>query len=103
MEAIAQHMRGAPDALEFQERLARVTGLLYLVIAVLGIFSPIAVQALVVPGDAATTAGNILGSRWLFGSSLVAWIVILVADIVVSVTLYLILEPASRTLSLVAA
>ena len=103
MEAIVQHRHGAPDVLEFQERLARVTGLLYLVIAVLGIFSPIAVQALVVPGDAATTAGNILGSRWLFGGSLVGWIVLLVADVAVSVTLYLILEPAGRALSLVAA
>ena len=103
MKAIVQHKHGAPDVLERQERLGRVTGLLYLVIAVLGMFAPIALQTFVVPGDAATSANNILGSRWLFGSSLVSWIVLVVADVAVAVTLYLLLEPVSRALSLVAA
>ena len=103
MKALIQHTHGAPDVLELQERLARVTGLLYLVIAVLGMFAPIALQTLVVPGDAATSAANILGSRWLFSSSLVTWVVLVVADAAVAVTLYLLLEPVSRALSLVAA
>ena len=33
---------------------------------------------------------------WLFGSSLVGWIVIVVADVAIAVTLYLLLEPVSR-------
>src|SRR5919199_1380466 len=103
MKAIVQHKHGAPDVLERQERLGRVTGLLYLVIAVLGMFAPIALQTFVVPGDAATSANNILASRWLFGSSLASWIVLVVADVAVAVTLYLLLEPVSRALSLVAA
>ena len=103
MQAIARHNYGSPDLLALQERLARVSGLLYLVIAVLGMFSPIVLMTLVAPGDAATTADNILGSRWLFGSSLVTWTVLVVADVAVSVTLYLLLEPVSRALSLVAA
>jgi Domain of unknown function (DUF4386) len=102
MKTIVQHTHGASDVFVPQERLARVTGLLYLVIAVLGMFSPIVLQTLVAPGDAAITADNILGSRWLFGSSLVTWIMLVVADAAVSVTLYLLLEPASRALSLVA-
>jgi hypothetical protein len=60
-------------------------------------------QTLVVPGDAATTAANIVTSRWLFGSSLVTWIALIAADVAVAVTLYLLLEPVSRALSLVAA
>lgn len=103
MQAIVQHKYGSPDVLELQERLGRVSGLLFLVLAVFGMFSVITLETLVAPGDAVTTAHNILGLPWLFGSSLITWIVIVTADIAVSVTLYLLLEPVSRALSLVAA
>ncbi len=93
---------GAPDVLGLQ-RLARASGLLYLVLAVFGMFSALTLESLVVPGDAASTAANILERLWLFGSSLVGWIVIVVADVAVSITLYLLLEPVSRALSLVVA
>ena len=85
------------------QRLARATGLLYLVLAVVGMFSATVVESLVVPGDAPATADSVLGSRWLFGSSLVAWLVVVVADVAISVTLYLLLRPVSHTLSLLAA
>jgi hypothetical protein len=85
------------------QRLARVTGLLYLVLAVVGMLSPMVLESLVVPGDARATADGILGSRWLFGSSLVGWLAIVVLDVAISVALYLLLRPASRTLSLLAA
>src|SRR5436309_13341870 len=103
MKATVQHLYGSQEGLELQERLARVSGLLYLVLAVFGMFSAIVLKTLVVPGDAATTAANILGSRWLFGASLVGWIVIVLADVAVAVTLYLLLEPVSRAVSLVTA
>src|SRR5919202_491523 len=85
------------------QRFARITGFLYLVIAVFGMFAPTVLQTLVLPGDAATTAHKIVDSRWLFGSSLVTWIALVLADAAVAVTLYLLLEPVSRVLSLVAA
>jgi hypothetical protein len=85
------------------QRLARVTGLLYLVLAVVGMFSPTVLESLVVPGDAGATADAVLGSRWLFGASLAAWLAIVVLDIAISATLYLLLRPVSRTLSLLAA
>jgi hypothetical protein len=85
------------------QRLARATGLLYLVLAVLGMFSAMVLESLVVAGDAQATADRILGSRWLFGSSLVTWLVVVVADVAISVTLYLLLRPVSHTLSLLAA
>ena len=85
------------------QRLARATGLLYLVLAVLGMFSPMVLESLVVPGDAQATADSILGSRWLFGSSLVTWLAIVVVDVAISVTFYLLLRPVSHTLSLLAA
>ena len=103
MHAIVAHRYGSPGLLDAQERLGRVSGLLYLVLAVFGMFSAITLESLVAPGDAATTAANILERLWLFGSSLVGWIVIVVADVAVAVTLYLLLEPVSRAVSLVAA
>jgi Domain of unknown function (DUF4386) len=85
------------------QRLARATGLLYLVLAVLGMFSAMVLESLVVPGDAPATADRILGARWLFGSSLVTWLVVVVADVAIAVTFYLLLRPVSHTLSLLAA
>jgi hypothetical protein len=85
------------------QRLARATGLLYLALAVFGMFSPMVLGSLVVPGDAQATADSILGSRWLFGSSLVTWLAIVVVDVAISVTFYLLLRPVSHTLSLLAA
>jgi hypothetical protein len=85
------------------QRLARATGLLYLVLAVLGMFSAMVLESLVVPGDAQATADSILGSRWLFGSSLVTWLAVVVADVAIAVTFYRLLRPVSDTLSLLAA
>ncbi len=103
MQAIVPAGSGSPDLLNAQERLARVSGLLCLILAVFGMFSALTLESLVVPGDAAATASSIVGQLWLFGSSLVGWIVIVVADIAVAVTLYLLLDPVSRALSLVTA
>jgi Domain of unknown function (DUF4386) len=84
-------------------RLGRVTGLLYLVIVVFGMLSPTVFETVVVPGDAAATADNVLGSLPLFGVSLVGWLVIVVVDVALSATFYLLLEPVGRALSLTVA
>ena len=85
------------------QRLARATGLLYLILAVFGMFSAMVLESLVVPGDAPATADSILGARWLFGTSLVTWLAIVVTDVAIAVTFYLLLRPVSHTLSLLAA
>jgi hypothetical protein len=85
------------------QRLARATGLLYLALAVLGMFSAMVLESLVVPDDARATADSLLGSRWLFGASLVTWLAVVALDVALSVTLYLLLRPVSHTLSLLAA
>src|SRR5512132_990279 len=85
------------------QRLARTTGLLYLVLAVLGMFSAMVLESLVMPGDAQATADSILSSRWLFGSSLMTWLAVVVADVAIAVTFYLLLRPVSHILSLLAA
>lgn len=85
------------------QRLARVTGALYVVLAVLGMLGPLTLESVLVPGDATATAVNIAQSPVLFGGSLLAWVVIVAVDVAISMTLYLLLAPAGRGLSLVAA
>ena len=85
------------------ERLARATGLLYLVVAILGMFAGTVSTTLVVAGDAAATADNVLASVALVRGSLVAWIIVLFADVAVAITFFVLLKPISPTLSLLAA
>ena len=86
------------------QKNAKVAGALYLVIAVLAGFVHFYVPGkLVVSGDAATTASNIMASQGLFRMSMGAELVILLSEIVLSVLLYVLLKPVNKTLSLVAA
>ncbi len=85
--------------------IARIAAVLYLVIAVAsGIAHGYVPSKLIVPGDAAVTANNIVASESLLrvggvGSELV----VLLSEIVVSVLLYVLLKPVNKTLSLMAA
>ncbi len=81
------------------QRLARITGALYVSLVVLGMLGPLTLESLLVPGDAAATAAAVAGSATLFDLSLGAWLVIVVVDVVISVTLYALLAPAGRILS----
>ncbi|HSG50119.1 MAG TPA: DUF4386 domain-containing protein [Longimicrobiales bacterium] len=93
-----------PDTPIPTRTLARLTGLLYLVIIVCAGFSEGVVRSgLVVAGDAAATAENILASQGLFRLGLVMDLVAFLADAAVAVLLYLLLKPVSRTVSLMAA
>jgi hypothetical protein len=84
--------------------VARAAGLLYLLIFVTAGFGEGVVRAtLVVPGDAAATAANVVAAEGLFRLGVVADLVAFAADAVVAVLLYVLLRPASRTLALVAA
>jgi hypothetical protein len=56
-----------------------------------------------VPGDAATTANNIMASEGLFRAGIVSDSVVFLIEIVITVLLYVLLKPVSKTLSLVAA
>lgn len=84
--------------------MARVAGLLYLLIIVCGIFSEAAVRSvLVVAGDAAATAQNISASAGLFRLGFLADIIMLLCDVAIAVLFYLLLRPVSRTLAMAAA
>jgi hypothetical protein len=86
------------------KKTARITGLLYLLLAPFAFFSVIYIPStLIDPGDAATTANNILASEGLFRISIVSGSVVFLIEIVVTALLYVLLKQVNKTLSLVAA
>ncbi len=82
---------------------ARVAGALYLIIAVFGAFAIGYVPSvIVVDGDAATTAANLLDHQTLFGIGVFADVVVVLTEIALTVMLFVLFRPVSRTLSLIA-
>ena len=85
-------------------KAARVAGFGYLIIFLLGPFTnSISRENLIVAGDAATTASNILASESLFRMGIAGGVILLVADAVVAWALYILLKPVNKSLSLLAA
>lgn len=87
------------------KKTARIAGFLYLLITVAAIVAHFYVPSnIIVPGDAAATASNIVASEPLFRVGAIGGeLVILLSEIVLSVLLYVLFKPVSRVLSLVAA
>lgn len=76
---------------------ARLAGVLYLLLIPFSVFSLIYVPSkLVVPGDAATTAGNIVASEALFRSAIVSHLVGQTIFILLALVLYRLLKPVNR-------
>ena len=86
-------------------KTARIAGSLYLLITIAAIVAHFYVPSqIIVPGDAAATANNIATSGSLFRIGAIgSELVILLSELVLSVLLYVLFRPVSRTLSLVAA
>jgi hypothetical protein len=76
---------------------ARFSGILYLIAVPLAIFSVMYVPStLIVPGDAATTANNIIGSEWLFRSGIVSMLIVQIIYILKPLILYKLLKPVNK-------
>jgi hypothetical protein len=78
---------------------ARVAGLLYLCLVPLGFFTLYVQSALVVPGDATTTAGNIVASELLFRLGIVSALLVQVVNIFVVLALYKLLKPVHTNMA----
>lgn len=82
---------------------ARIGGILYLMIIAAGAFGELFVRGtLIVSGNAAATAGNILASQSLWRAGIAGDILVHIFDIPLMLVLYLILKPVNRNLALLA-
>jgi hypothetical protein len=86
-------------------RQAAVTaGLAYVIIILLGVFSGFFVfRRFIRADDAPVTVGNIVNSELLFRVGIAAFIIVLIADVVVAWALYVLFQRTSQQLSLFAA
>jgi hypothetical protein len=84
--------------------LSRTGGILYLYIIAAALFGEMYVRdRLIVRGDAAATASNILGSETLFRVSIAGELITCLCDVALAAILYLLFRPVNRSVSLLAA
>lgn len=82
------------------QKTARLTGVLYLAIAIISAFGLVYVPALlIVPGDAATTAHNILTSEWLFRLGFMSNLITFTINVFVATLLYQLLKPVNKNMA----
>lgn len=97
------HLQSAAAAQRPPVWQLRMAGLLYLALIVLGGVDEMAVRgALVVSGDAAATARNIMASEGLWRAGIAGDLLMHVLDLPVIVVLYLLLRPVHRGVALFA-
>jgi hypothetical protein len=83
-------------------RSALIAGLGILMIAALSVFANfIVVENLITPGDAATTAIDVLASKALFQWGIAGWCLIAILDVMVAWALFRVLSPVDRRLAIV--
>jgi len=80
---------------------ARIAGLLYLIIILMGIGAEAFVRSkLFVSGDAAATANNIIHAEFLWKIGITADLIMHICDLPVMIILYYLLKPVSKKLAL---
>lgn len=80
-----------------QRKAARIAGLLYLLVIIFGVFAEFFVrQSLIVPGDAAATANNIMASESLFRLGFVIDIIQGMCWLLLPLALYVLLKPVNK-------
>ncbi len=95
-------MTQRPDARSAQ-RLARIGGVLYLAIIVIGACGEMVVRGRVfVPTDAARTAANLRAMEWLWRVGVAGEIVLLASAVALALIFYILLRPVSRPLAAMA-
>lgn len=86
-----------------ERRAAASAGFGLLIMSVAAIFAVTVHDSLLIPGDAAATAHNILTNELQFRLAVLSLFIVIVLDIVVAWGLYVFFRPANKDLSLLAA
>jgi Domain of unknown function (DUF4386) len=84
------------------QRYARAGGGLYLLLIALGLFAEITRDSMIVPGDAAATAGRIIAGESLWRAGIGAELVAVVCALTLAMIYYVLLRPVSRELTILA-
>jgi hypothetical protein len=85
-------------------KAAIIAGFGLLAMGILAAFANFFVlQRLVVSGDAAATANNIIASEGLFRAGICSFLIVAILDVVVAWALYVLLKPTNKNLSLLTA
>lgn len=75
----------------------RIPGLIYLILIITGVFAHLYVRGgLIIPGDAAVTARNIINSELLFRVGIVADLIMIVSFVMMGLTIYKLFSPVSK-------
>ena len=83
-----------------QRKAARVAGVLYLLLIVFGVFAELFVrESLIVPGDAATTASNIMASEGLFRIGFASDILMILSFLLLPLAFYVLFKPVGKRLA----
>ncbi len=83
------------------QKTARIAGLMYLLVIVLGIFAELYVRSsLIVRGDAAATANNIIASESLFRIGFVSDLIMITCFLFLALALYKLLKPVNKNQAL---
>lgn len=86
-----------------QRNAAIVAGVGLLLMFVAAIFASFVHDSMLVPGDAAATANNILANELQFRLAILSFLFVIVLDVLVAWGLYVFFRPVDRNLSLLAA
>jgi hypothetical protein len=82
------------------KKTARIAGLMFLIVFVLGVFGELFVrQRLIVPGDAATTVNNIMASESLFRLSIVSDLIRQTVLVLLPLVLYKLLKSVNKNIA----
>src|SRR5260370_29790095 len=94
----------ANHAIEISPQIyARIGGLLYLIVIVIGFCTEFFVRdKLTVSGDATATANNIMASESLWRISIAGDLILLVCAVALTLILYVLLRPVNKNLALLA-